>query len=80
MCCLFLSVRLRQVLLCHANVVLIMQVLRQDELFEEVTEQDGTDSSPISVPSTATDNHPKEKWLKKRTMYKVKVSLNFFVT
>ena len=43
--------------------------MRQDELFEDLSEQE-TEAAPVV---TSLDHQPKEKWLKKRTMYKVKV-------
>ena len=44
--------------------------MRQDELYEDMTADHETEAPSIV---TSHDNLPKEKWLKKRTMYKVKV-------
>lgn len=46
----------------------LRQVMRQDELFEDMTEQEMEATPLVASP----DQQPKEKWLKKRTMYKVK--------
>ena len=47
--------------------------MRQDELYEDMTAEQESE-----IPSTVTslDNQPKEKWLKKRTIYKVKVCID----
>ena len=47
--------------------------MRQDELYEDMTAEQESET-----PSTVTslDNQPKEKWLKKRTIYKVKVCID----
>ena len=48
--------------------------MRQDELYEDMTTEQETETTSTV---TSLDNQPKEKWLKKRTMYKVKVTVYF---